>query len=144
MLLMCHYVCEMLVYIRHQLINFSLMALQLCHLRHHYSLLLKYTALKTRHRCVLDHAPHRNIHQLPLWPVPHAILNLLVFLLQSGNKHFLKESAMINNGIQNLVTKRYSKLVLHKNQILFCSCFMRAAKVMDFINTRSFYNMFIP
>ena len=94
------------------------------------------------------------IYQLPLWPVPYAILNLFVFLFQSGITHFIKEASMINNGLPTLVTKRYyyynyyyyyyySKQVLHKNQILSCSC-ERAAKVINSINTRSFYNMYIP
>jgi len=53
------------------------------------------------HTCTIE------MNQLPLWPVPHAILNLLVFFFQSGITHFLKEVAMINNGLPNLVTKRY-------------------------------------
>jgi len=98
-----------------------LIALQLCNFTHHYSSFIEVHSTQDQTRVCIG--PYTiEIYQLPLWPVPHAISNLLAFLFQSGITHFLQEEAMINNGLPNVVTKRYSKQVLHKNRILFCSC----------------------
>ena len=140
MLLMPLYVCKILVCIGHQLFKFSLIVLQLGHFTHHYSSFIEVHSTQDQTRVCVGPCT-TEIDQLPLWPVPHAISNLLVFLFQSGITHFLKEVAMMNNGLPNLVTKHYSKQVLHKSRIVL---FMRAAKVNNSINTRSFYNMNIP